>query len=256
MRDRVKAKSLQASRLDKLDGVDGVPAKHAKDGWLCVLGWQIGIASIAFLAGGQIQGLAILNNTSYVPERWHGTLLVIAVATFSILFNTLLTHKLPLIQSVVLLLHIFGFFAVFITMWFLGPRSSSKEVFGSFQDNAGWGSVGLSVLIGQLSPIFSLLGADAATHVSEELNDASHILPRAMIWTVNSSLGFLMLVTFCFCLGDVDSAIPSPTGQPHIQIMYSAAHSVPGATALAFITTIMAVFGCVNNVATCSRVAL
>lgn len=91
--------------------------------------------------------------------------------------------------------------------------------------------------------------------MSEELKDASHTLPRAMIWTavVNSSLGFLMLVTFCFCLGDVESAISSPTGQPHIQIMYNATQSIPGATALASITTIMAVFGCVNNVATCSR---
>lgn len=91
--------------------------------------------------------------------------------------------------------------------------------------------------------------------MSEELKDASYTLPRAMIWTavVNSSLGFLMLVTFCFCLGDVESAITSPTGQPHIQIMFNATQSVPGATALASITTIMAVFGCVNNVATCSR---
>ncbi|CAA9964976.1 amino acid transporter [Pyrenophora teres f. maculata] len=230
-------------------------AEMASIGWLCVLGWQTGIASIAFLAGGQVQGLVILNNPNYVPERWHGTLLVIAVATFSILFNTLLARKLPLVEGIVLVLHIFGFFAIFITMWVLGPRSPPKEVFGGFQDNAGWGSVGLSVLVGQLSPIFSLLGADAATHMSEELKDASYTLPRAMIWTavVNSSLGFLMLVTFCFCLGDVDSAILSPTGQPHIQIMYNATQSIPAATALASITTIMAVFGCVNNVATCSR---
>ena len=62
-----------------------------------------------------------------------------------------------------LVLHIFGFFAVFITMWVLGPRSPSKEVFGGFQDNAGWGSVGLSVLVGQLAPIFALLGADAVS---------------------------------------------------------------------------------------------
>lgn len=144
------------------------PKRHQKFlsymvGWLCVLGWQTGIASIAFLAGGQIQGLVILNNGSYVPERWHGTLLVIAVATFAIMFNTLLARKLPLIEGIVLVLHIFGFFAVFITMWVLGPRSPSKEVFGGFQDNAGWGSVGLSVLVGQLAPIFALLGADAVS---------------------------------------------------------------------------------------------
>ncbi|EUC36330.1 hypothetical protein COCVIDRAFT_38996 [Bipolaris victoriae FI3] len=236
------------------------PRKHQKFlsyvvGWLCVLGWQTGIASIAYLAGGQIQGLVILNNPDYIPERWHGTLLVIAVATFSIIFNTLLARKLPLVEGIVLVLHIFGFFAVFITMWVLGPRSSAKEVFGGFQDNAGWGNVGLSVLVGQLTPIFALLGADAATHMSEELKDASYTLPRAMIATavVNSILGFLMLITFCFCLGDVSTVLSTPTGQPHIQVLYNATKSIPGATVLASITTIMAVFGCVNNVATCSR---
>lgn len=152
------------------------PRKHQKFlsyivGWLCVLGWQTGIASIAFLAGGQIQGLVILNNGSYVPERWHGTLLVIAVATFAILFNTLLARKLPLIEGIVLVLHIFGFFAVFITMWVLGPRTPAKEVFSGFQDNAGWGSVGLSVLVGQLSPIFALLGADAVSRLDPSKHD-------------------------------------------------------------------------------------
>jgi hypothetical protein len=49
--------------------------------------------------------------------------------------------------------------------WALGPRSPPKEVFGGFQDNAGWGSVGLSVLVGQLAPIFSLLGADAVSPI-------------------------------------------------------------------------------------------
>ena len=199
--------------------------------------------------------MIILNNPDYAPERWHGTLLIIAVASFSIIFNTLLARKLPLVEGIVLVLHIFGFFAVFITMWVLGPRTPASEVFSGFQDNAGWGSVGLSVLVGQLAPIFALLGSDAATHMSEELQDASYVLPRAMIWTAvsNSTLGFLMLVTFCVCLGDVESAIGTPTGQPHIQIMYNATQSVAGATALASITTVMAIFGCVNNVATCSR---
>jgi len=172
-------------------------------GWLCVLGWQTGVASLAFLSGGQIQGLIILNNPNYIPERWHGTLLIIAVATFSIIFNTLLARKLPLVEGIVLVLHIFGFFAVLVTMWILAPRSPASEVFGAFQDNAGWGSIVLSVLLGQLAPIFTLLGSDAATHMSEELQDASYTLPRAMLWTavVNSALGFVMLVTFMLCLG-------------------------------------------------------
>jgi choline transport protein len=226
-------------------------------GWLSALGWQTGIPSFAYFAGTQIQGLIILNNDSYVPERWHGTLLVIAVASFSIIFNTLLARKLPLIEGIVLVLHIFGFFAIFITLWVLAPRSPASQVFGKagFQDNAGWGSIGLSCLVGQLAPVFSLLGSDAATHMSEELRDASYTLPRAMIWTAvsNSIMGFLMLVTVCICLGDVESIISTKTGYPHIQVFYNATGSLAGASVMTAITTVMGIFACVNNVATSSR---
>jgi amino acid transporter len=130
----------------------------------------------------------------------------------------------------------------------------------------------LSVLVGQLAPIFSLLGSDAATHMSEELQDASYTLPRAMIWTgvVNSTLSFLMLVTFAICLGyatlpclsnarnyrlcrDIEGVITTPTGQPYIQVLYNATQYAAGTTVLASIIIIMAIFGCVNMVATCSR---
>lgn len=153
------------------------------------------------------------------------------------------------------MIHLFGFFATLITMWVLGPRSSASEVFGGFEDNAGWGNVGLAVILGQLSSVLSLSGADAATHMSEELRDASRTLPLAMIWTIvsNGLLGFIMLVTFCFMLGDVESVISSPTGQPHIQIMYNATQSKAGTSALAAITIAITLFGTVNMVTSCSR---
>lgn len=161
------------------------------------------------LAGGQIQGLFILNNEAYVPERWHGTLLIIAVASFAIIINTLVARKIPLIVGTLLVLHIFGFFTIFISMWVLDPRRKASDVFGSFQGNAGWGDVGL-------------------------LKYASKMLPRAVIWTavVNNILGILMLITFCFCLGDVESVLITATGQPHIQILYNATQSKASATVL------------------------
>ena len=45
----------------------------------------------------------------------------------------------------------------------------------------------------------------------------------------------------------------TPTAQPHIQVLYNATQSVAGATVLSVVIVIMAIFGCVNMVATCSR---
>ena len=59
-------------------------------GWTSVLGWQTGLASLAFLVGTMIQGLLVLDNSDYVFKNWHGTLLVIAITAFCIIFNTFL----------------------------------------------------------------------------------------------------------------------------------------------------------------------
>lgn len=122
------------------------------------MGWQTGITSISFLAGTQIQGLLVLNNSSYSYERWHGTLLVIAIACFSVIFNTVAAKQLPMVEGLVLILHVFGFFAILIPLWVLAPRNSASMVFTQFSDNGGWGNVGLACLIGLLSPTYTLLG--------------------------------------------------------------------------------------------------
>lgn len=134
-------------------------------GWICVLGWQTGITSIAFLTASQIQSLMIINNVSYDFQRWHGTLLVIAISFFAIIFNTYLAKKLPLVEGIILLLHICGFFAILVPLWVLAPRTEASVVFGQFNNGGVWRDIGLSILVGMLSPVFAFIGADSATHV-------------------------------------------------------------------------------------------
>lgn len=122
------------------------------------MGWQTGITSIAFLAGTQIQGLLVLNYPTYVFHQWHGTLLVIAVSCFAVIFNTVAAKQLPMVEGLVLIMHVFGFFAILIPLWVLAPRNSASAVFTQFSDNGGWGNIGLSCLVGMLSPVFTLLG--------------------------------------------------------------------------------------------------
>ena len=130
-------------------------------GWLSVLGWQTSVASTAYLSGTYIQALLILNYDWYQPTAWQGTLFVIAIVCFAGLFNTFLARHLPLIEGLILVLHIFGFFGILVPLWVLSPRASSREVWTGFFD-PGWGSSGLVSLVGILSGILPLLGADAA----------------------------------------------------------------------------------------------
>ncbi|OCT47673.1 putative amino-acid permease PB24D3.02c [Cladophialophora carrionii] len=224
-------------------------------GWFCVLGWQTGAANTAFLAGTQIQGLVVLNYPDYTPQRWHGTLLTFAVASFSVFFNTFLVKKLPLVEGIVLIIHIFGFFGVLITLWVLGPRGNASDVFTTFNNYGGWSSDGLSAIVGILAVMIPLLGADGAVHMSEELRDASKVLPQSMIATtvLNGAMGWIILITFCFVLGNLDEVINSPTGQPYVQVFYNATESYAGASVLSALVIFMAIFCNLSITATASR---
>lgn len=224
-------------------------------GWVCVLGWQTGITSIAFLAATQIQSLLVINDSSYDFQRWHGTLLIIAISFLAIIFNTNLAKHLPLVEGIILILHICGFFAILIPLWILAPRNSAESVFTEFTDGGGWGNIGLSCLIGMLSPVFSFIGPDSATHMSEEIKDASRTLPLAMVWTavINGTLGFVMLVTFCFCLGDVETILSNPEIAPFVQVFLNATENKAGASIMTTIVIVLTVCGCISNVATASR---
>jgi amino acid transporter len=91
--------------------------------------------------------------------------------------------------------------------------------------------------------------------MAEELQDASRSLPLAMVWTaiVNGAMGFVMIVTFCMMIGDVDTALNSPTGYAFIDVFYNATKSKAGTSGMVALFIIMLLFGCVTNFATSSR---
>lgn len=135
-------------------------------GWLCVLGWQSGAAAGSFVAGTQIQGLLVLNYPNYNYESYHGTLLMIGIGLFAVFFNTVMARKLPLIEGLILIIHIGAFIGIIVTLWVLAPRRDAAFVFSQF-NNDGWSSLGLSSLAGATAAISPFLGADGAVHMAE-----------------------------------------------------------------------------------------
>lgn len=123
------------------------------------------MVGLSFLAGTIIEGLITLNNPNYVPQQWHGTLLVIAVVTFAIVFNTSLAKKLPLIEGIVLLVHIIGLFAIVVPLWVLAPRNTARVALLEFTNSGGWPTMGVSFMIGLLTSLGSMLGFDCAVHM-------------------------------------------------------------------------------------------
>jgi choline transport protein len=91
--------------------------------------------------------------------------------------------------------------------------------------------------------------------MSEEIRDASIVLPKAIIWaaTLNGTLGFVMVITFCFTLGNLLNIIETPTGYPFIQVFFNATNSHAGTSIMTTILIINITSACISTVATVSR---
>jgi choline transport protein len=91
--------------------------------------------------------------------------------------------------------------------------------------------------------------------MSEEIRDSSRILPLGMVWTliINGVTGFIMVVTFAFCVGDAEEVLATSTGFPFIQVFYNATGSRSGTTAMTCLIMVMSLCNTINNVATTSR---
>lgn len=196
-----------------------------------------------------------LNDDNYVAQPWHVTLMIIAVGAIAILFNTFFAKKLPLIEGIILIIHVFGFFGILVPLWALAPRQTPEAVFTQFQNAYGWPSQGLACLVGIIGPIYSLIGPDSAVHMSEEIRDSSRVLPLGMMWTLilNGLTGFIMVITFAFCIGNLNDATSPKYVYAYIDVFYNATNNKAGATVMACLIILMCLCSTISNVATASR---
>lgn len=127
-------------------------------GWMSTLSWQAGNASGSFLTGTIVQALLVVNYPDYNPTAWQGTLFVFAMVLVLFVVNIWGASVWAYIQNALMVLHVVFFLVVIIVLWVMAPHQSAKNVFTQFSNEGGWPSIGLSVMVGQITAIYSLLG--------------------------------------------------------------------------------------------------
>ncbi|KAL8823379.1 MAG: hypothetical protein Q9191_005907 [Dirinaria sp. TL-2023a] len=199
--------------------------------------------------------MVILGNPNYAPKPYHLVLMSWAVVAFAVLINTRGGLLLPRFEATMLLLHIFGFFAVVIPLVTLAPHQSTAEVFATFSNGGEWQTQGLSFMIGILGMLWTFSGADSAIHMSEEIENAPLVVPRSILTTyvLNGILGFAMLIAVLYSIGDVDAALASPTDYPFMQILFTATNSAGGAITMTAIIAVMEICATTSSLAAASR---
>lgn len=69
-------------------------------GWITFWGWQLTTASPAFLGATIIQALLVLNYpTTYIFQRWHGTLIYLLITWMGVVINVGFAKWLPKLEG-------------------------------------------------------------------------------------------------------------------------------------------------------------
>ena len=205
-------------------------------GWLTSLAWVATVATETLFAGTMIQGIITLDYPDYDMHRWHGTLLTWCVICGCIFVNVVIPAWLPRFEVFILVFHIAGFFAILITLLVMTPElGSNASVWLTSLNEGNWPTQGVSYCVGFLGNVATFVGADASVHLAEEVSNAAVNIPKAIIGAmlINGSVGFAMMVTILYCLGDVESVLNSKTAFPFIQIFFNSVGNVAGATVMA-----------------------
>ncbi|KAL9089034.1 MAG: hypothetical protein Q9159_002752 [Coniocarpon cinnabarinum] len=230
------------------------PPKYSKflsyvAGWINVIAWQVAGTPVLYTAAEVLEGITMLEHPQYSMTDWQQTLVMIAVLTISLLTNTLLARQFPTLETIILLVHVLGFFGVFVPLVYLSPKDGSRKIFDGLENPGGWSSPGLAFLIGTSQMMTNFIGVDGATHLAEEIPNASKVIPRAMMVTVllNGITGLAMLLALFFCATDLNAAINSPIGQPFIVVFQQAVGTAGGATAMVGSDSFLASANLVNH---------
>lgn len=90
--------------------------------------------------------------------------------------------------------------------------------------------------------------------MSEETRDASVSVPRAMVgsYILNSALGLVFLVSYLFCITDVDSAVNDATGYPFLWVLRNFL-ALPGVNVMAALVIILIFAGTLSYNLSTSR---
>lgn len=87
------------------------------------------------------------------------------VLLFCMALNTVFGAILPFIEVIILVLHIYGFFAVMLPLVWLARHNDSSSVFKTFFNAGGWQTQTLSFFVGLRGNAVPFLGTYCLSHV-------------------------------------------------------------------------------------------
>ena len=194
-------------------------------GWLDFLGQVAGVASTDYgCAQLLLAAVSLGSDLRYQPTAAHTVGVTAAIIILHGSINSLSTKWLDRITKWYAIFHVAVLTSAIITLLVCKKeKHSAKYVFVDVQSHSGWNPVGFSFLFGFLSVSWAMTDYDATAHIAEEIQNAAIRAPQAIASALflTYGLGFIFNIVLAFTMGDINSLLSSPTGQPFVQLFYN-----------------------------------
>ncbi|KAK5062639.1 hypothetical protein LTR84_004712 [Exophiala bonariae] len=193
-------------------------------GYMNVLGWTLGLASLFAVTGLEVTGLYSLWHPEYESKTWHVFIVFVVLNWTFAAFIQFGNRFLPLYNKIGLIFNIAAWLVVIICLASIpSTHSTNSFVWTDYRNLTGWPN-GMSFILGLVGPAFAIGTIDSTTHMAEEIPNPSRNVPRAMLTSLFGTfwLGFLFLIALFYAAGSLDTILAANPTFPVASIMHSA----------------------------------
>ncbi|KAI1459182.1 amino acid/polyamine transporter I [Annulohypoxylon moriforme] len=224
-------------------------------GWTNIAGWLTLVTTEGFFAAQFIQAAAVIaSNGTYEIEQWSTYLIFLAVLTFTTGSNIWGNRILGRWNDAALYWSLLGVVVISIVLLATSSKNDAHYVFADFSNETGW-SDGMAWILGLLQSALSLIGFDAALHMTEEMPRPAEDAPRAIIYAVivGGVTGVAFILVILFCITDPTTVLSTPTNMPIAELILQGTKSRAAATVLTLMLAVCFINGTNGCVTSSSR---
>ncbi|KAI8629942.1 choline transport protein [Xylariaceae sp. FL1651] len=224
-------------------------------GWTNIAGWLTLVTTEGFFCAQFIQAAAVLaSNDTYEIKQWATYLIFLAVLTFTTGANIWGNKILGRWNDAALYWSLLAVIVISIVLLATSSKNDAHFVFADFQNETGW-SDGLAWILGLLQSALSLIGFDAALHMTEEMPNPAVDAPRAIIYAVvvGGVTGLAFIIVILFCITNPEAVLKTATNMPIAELIYQGTSSRAAATILTLALAVCFVNGTNGCVTSSSR---
>lgn len=174
-------------------------------GFVALMGWVCGMTGVGYVLAGYLGGLLRIDLTPTTH-----ILLSIAVVAVCVLINAYGVRFATMVNNIGVALELvvtLGATLLVAVLAFSAPENhQSVSVLFHASDTGDQNSYFLAWLAAALGPFFGLIGVESGADVAEETKNARHVVPRAMLYALATSIVIELLMYIVYVLAIRDPA--------------------------------------------------